>query len=88
MTTPGPRPHRAIAFWLVLVCWWAYFNLTAATLLHPVAMPLSPVVLYREMHYGRISGLTAMLTVTIMAPALLVALGLVARRWILRWLIR
>jgi hypothetical protein len=58
-------------FWagFLLFC-WAYFDLTAASLLAPPGLTTAPVRLYNLMHYGRSPALAAMLCATIAAPAL------------------
>ena len=68
-------------FWgFVLVFFWAYLELTVADILAPPG--LEPVVkrLYNLMHFGHISGLAAMVCVTLAAPLVLVLAALLGRR--------
>ncbi len=60
---------------LLLVCYWAYMELTLPSLLAPPGMTPAPVVLYNLMHYGQISGLSAMLFATMAAPVVLMVVG-------------
>ncbi len=60
---------------LLLVCYWAYIELTLPSLLAPPGMTPAPVVLYNLMHYGQISGLSAMLFATMAAPVVLMVVG-------------
>ena len=76
-------------FWgVVLVCYWAYWDLTLASLLLPPGMAAAPLRLYNLMHYGQSAVHSAMLFVTIVIPMLMVLTLSAARRPILRWLVR
>jgi hypothetical protein len=78
--------------WLVLfLFWWAYLDLTAAAILAPPGalawlLPTSggggtpiSVTLYNAMHYGRSATLSAMVAVTIAAPALVLVVVMLIR---------
>lgn len=60
----------AVGRWggLLLICFWAYIELTLPLLLAPPGMTPAPVVLYNLMHYGQISGLSAMLLASLATP--------------------
>lgn len=90
---PGGRESQAAArelrwhllgrpqFWsFVVVFFWGYLDLMAATILAPPGM--EPVVkrLYNFMHFGHIAGLAAMVCATLAVPLLLVSFGLLGRR--------
>lgn len=60
---------------LLLVCFWAYSELTLPSLLAPPGMTPAPVVLYNFMHYGQISGLSAMLFASTAIPVVLMVAG-------------
>lgn len=76
-------------FWgIVLLCNWAYLDLTISSLLAPTGMVAAPVRLYNLMHYGQSSLLSAMLVTTIAVPVLFVLILMAARRPLGRWLYR
>ncbi len=60
---------------LMLVCYWAYIELTLPSLLAPPGMTPAPVVLYNLMHYGQISGLSAMLFASMTTPVVLMGVA-------------
>ncbi|MCA9026513.1 MAG: hypothetical protein KDA86_15000 [Planctomycetaceae bacterium] len=60
---------------LLILCYWAYIELTLPSLLAPPGMTPAPVVLYNLMHYGQISGLSAMLFASMTTPVVLMALS-------------
>lgn|GEM_PF-999756 len=68
----------------LLFC-WAYYDLTASSLLAPADMPTAMARLYNFTHYGRITGLSALILVTIAAPValafVLAALRSIWSRW-------
>lgn len=73
-------------FWaMVLTGWWTYLDPTIPSLLRPSGLDPAPMRLYNFMHYGQATGLSAMLAVTLTAPALLVAAMMPSRR-VLMWL--
>jgi len=68
-------------FWLLffLFC-WAYFDMTAASILAPSRMTPVQVRLYNFMHYGQTAVLSAMVCVTFLVPFVLLAgAGLMGR---------
>ena len=76
-------------FWLAaLACYWAYLDVTSATLLAPVGMATAPVRLYNLMHYGRSQALSAMTLLVVAVPILVVLLASAARLPLLRLLVR
>ena len=81
LLSSGDRTHReqsarliwrldTVGRWggLLLVSYWAYIELTLPSLLAPPGMTPAPVVLYKLMHYGQISGLSAMLFASLATP--------------------
>lgn len=68
---------RAMALLFV----WAYWDLTASSILAPIGMPPVTVRLYNLMHYGQIAALSAMTCAAFAAPILILLLGLGTRRW-------
>jgi ABC-type Fe3+ transport system permease subunit len=77
------------AFWAcVLLCFWAYLDVTATALLRPVGMESAPVLLYNLMHYGQSAVLSAMLFATIAVPLALVLSFVAVRRHFLPWIVR
>jgi len=76
-------------FWaLTLVCFWGYLNMTAPSVLRPSGVAPAPLRLYDFMHYGRTSGLSAMVVATLALPLLLTGAGLLGRRLLLRLFVR
>ncbi|QDT64803.1 hypothetical protein [Calycomorphotria hydatis] len=72
---------RGRAFWdqFALLTWWAYFDLTTADLLAPVAMAPLSSHLYNLMHYGHNATLSLLTFVSVLVPAVLFVL--------IRWLV-
>jgi ABC-type Fe3+ transport system permease subunit len=69
-------------FWaLVLLFTWAYWDLTASSILAPIGMTPVTVRLYNLMHYGQIAALSAMTCVAFAAPIIIFLLALGTRRW-------
>ncbi len=64
--------RNAIAVRLLL-CYWAYWELTLPDILTPAGLVTAPVRLYIDMHFGRNAVLTAKAGLTLLAPFLLVA---------------
>ena len=50
---PHPLAHLAVIWAAVFVGYWAYWELTLASLLLPPGMVAAPVRLYNLMHYGQ-----------------------------------
>jgi ABC-type Fe3+ transport system permease subunit len=66
----------------LILCYWAYMELSipSPALLGPPGMTTAPVLLYNQMHYGQIPGLSALVLVTIAVPVVcLCAMSLAAR---------
>lgn len=66
----------------MIVCYWSYMELTipSPALLGPPGMTTAPVLLYNQMHYGQIPGLSALVSAVIAAPiVVLIGLGLLTR---------
>jgi ABC-type Fe3+ transport system permease subunit len=69
-------------FWaLVLLFAWAYWDLTASSILAPIGMTPVTVRLYNLMHYGQIAALSAMTCAAFAAPVMIFLLALGTRRW-------
>lgn len=73
-------------FWaIVLLGWWTYLEPTIPSLLRPSGLDPAAMRLYNFMHYGQATGLSAMLTVTLLAPLLLVICVLGCREAAFHW---
>jgi ABC-type Fe3+ transport system permease subunit len=69
-------------FWaMVLLFTWAYWDLTASSILAPIGMTPVTVRLYNLMHYGQIAALSAMTCAAFAAPIFIILLALGTRRW-------
>jgi len=69
-------------FWLmVLLFVWAFWDLTASSILAPIGMTPVTVRLYNLMHYGQIAALSAMTCTAFAAPVCVFLLALGTRRW-------
>ena len=69
-------------FWaLVLLFVWAYWDLTASSILAPIGMTPVTARLYNLMHYGQIAVLSAMTCAAFAAPIFIFLLALATRRW-------
>jgi ABC-type Fe3+ transport system permease subunit len=69
-------------FWvMVLLFVWAYWDLTASSILAPIGMTPVTVRLYNLMHYGQIAALSAMTFAAFAAPVFILLLALGTRRW-------
>ena len=69
-------------FWTVVLLFvWAYWDLTASSILAPIGMTPVTVRLYNLMHYGQVAALSAMTCATFAAPILILLLALGTRRW-------
>ena len=58
----------------LLLCYWAYWELTLQKVLSPAGLVSAPVRLYIDMHFSRNALLTAKASVTLLAPLLLIGL--------------
>jgi ABC-type Fe3+ transport system permease subunit len=69
-------------FWaMVLLFVWAYWDLTASSILAPIGMTPVTVRLYNLMHYGQIAALSAMTCAAFVAPIFIFLSALGTRRW-------
>jgi hypothetical protein len=74
-------------FWsVVLMSYWAFFELTLAYLLAPVTIVSAPVMLYNQMHFGKNAILSALVFLTVFVPVLIFITAAAARRFIFRWI--
>lgn len=76
------RLYRAQGrFWVIaFVFVWAYFDLTASSILAPKLMTPVLTRLYNFMHYGQSAGLSALLCAAMAVPALALAAAWAGRR--------
>lgn len=77
--------HRGVFLATALLCYWAYFDLSATTLLAPVGLTPVPVRLYNLMHYSRQLVLSVLTMVAIAVPVAGVFLAMPVYRRLLRW---
>jgi ABC-type Fe3+ transport system permease subunit len=76
------RLNTSGKFWaMVLLFTWAYWDVTASSILAPIGMTPVTVRLYNLMHYGQIAALSAMMCSAFAAPILIFLLALGTRRW-------
>jgi len=66
---------------MVLLFVWAFWDLTASSILAPIGMTPVTVRLYNLMHYGQIAALSAMTCAAFAAPIFVFLLALGTRRW-------
>lgn len=72
-------------FWSAFLLFgWAYWDLTAGSILAPISMTPVTARLYNLMHYGQTATLSAMLCVTFGAPLAMAAAVVMTRRWWMR----
>ncbi|REJ91158.1 MAG: hypothetical protein DWQ34_15565 [Planctomycetota bacterium] len=68
-------------FWaFAITFFWAYLELTLASMLSPPGMEPAVMRLYNLMHYGHFSGLAAMVVVALLVPLLLLVVLVAGRR--------
>lgn len=76
------RLNMSGKFWAIALLFvLAYWDLTASSILAPIAMTPVTVRLYNLMHYGQIATLSAMTCVAFAAPICVILLALGTRRW-------
>jgi ABC-type spermidine/putrescine transport system permease subunit II len=76
-------------FWAgVLVWYWAYWELTAPSILAPPAATPFVVRMYNFMHYRQDDPLSVMIVASILVPLAAVALLAGARRFVVRWVLQ
>jgi ABC-type Fe3+ transport system permease subunit len=69
-------------FWAMMLLFvWAYWDLTASSILAPIGMTPVTVRLYNLMHYGQIAALSAMTCAAFATPIFIFLLALGTRRW-------
>jgi ABC-type Fe3+ transport system permease subunit len=69
-------------FWVMTLLFvWAYWDLTASSILAPIGMTPVTVRLYNLMHYGQIAALSAMTCAAFAAPIFVFLLAFGTRRW-------
>jgi len=69
-------------FWaMTLLFIWAYWDLTASSILAPIGMTPVTVRLYNLMHYGQIAALSAMTCAAFAAPIFILLAARGTRRW-------
>jgi iron(III) transport system permease protein len=95
----APQRHRAAGlidelevrrfFWAAILVWyWAYWELTAPSILAPPAATPFVVRMYNFMHYRQDDPLSVMIVASILVPfAAIVALA-AARRTLVRWVLQ
>lgn len=66
---------RAFFWTFSAVFFWGFFNLTAASLLMPLAIVPLPAQLYNLMHYGRTMSLSTQALLSIVVPVTLIAVS-------------
>lgn len=78
---------RGRAAGLLIVCYWAYMELSipSPALLAPPGMTTAPVLLYNQMHYSQIPGLSALLLVTLSAPVVSLIVTSLGARYVRAW---
>lgn len=94
----APRRRRAAGvLWIldgrarltgaVILCYWAYMELSipSPALLGPPGMTTAPVLLYNQMHYGQIPGLSALVLVTLAVPVVSLLVLTQGARWFTLW---
>jgi ABC-type spermidine/putrescine transport system permease subunit II len=76
-------------FWAgVLVWYWAYWELTAPSILAPPAATPFVVRMYNFMHYRQDDPLSVMIVASILVPLAAIALLAGARRFVVRWVLQ
>src|SRR5690606_12646789 len=68
----------------LIVCYWAYMELSipSPALLGPPDMTTAPVLLYNQMHYGQIPGLSALVLVTLAVPVVCLSVMSLGARFV------
>jgi len=97
-TAPQQRHSGRLLYWqlrlrghfwaMALVYYWAYWELTATSLLAPPGMVSAPARLYNLMHYTQNAVLSAMLCLTILFPVVVLVVAMSVRGPFLRWFVR
>jgi ABC-type Fe3+ transport system permease subunit len=68
----------------LILCYWAYMELSipSPALLGPPGMTTAPVLLYNQMHYGQIPGLSALVLLTLAVPVVCLCAMSLGARWV------
>ncbi len=75
-------------FWAAVLVWyWAYWELTAPSILAPPAATPFVVRMYNFMHYRQDDPLSVMIVASILVPLAGIALLAGARRFVVRWVL-
>lgn len=77
--------RRWFGMWCI-VMFWAYFEVMLPSILAMPGFAPVGVVLYNNLHYGRIAALGAKLSLTLLLPLLMIFILLQLRRLIVRWI--
>jgi iron(III) transport system permease protein len=76
-------------FWAAVLVWyWAYWELTAPSILAPPAATPFVVRMYNFMHYRQDDPLSVMIVASIVVPLAAIALLAGARRFVVRWVLQ
>jgi hypothetical protein len=76
-------------FWAAVLVWyWAYWELTAPSILAPPAATPFVVRMYNFMHYRQDDPLSVMIVASIAVPAAAVAFLAIGRRFVVRWVLQ
>jgi len=75
-------------FWAAVLIWyWAYWEMTAPSILAPPAATPFVVRMYNFMHYRQDDPLSVMIVASILVPLAAIALLAGARRFVVRWVL-
>jgi ABC-type Fe3+ transport system permease subunit len=76
-------------FWAAVLVWyWAYWELTAPSILAPPAATPFVVRMYNFMHYRQDDPLSVMIVASILVPLVAIAVLAAGRRFVVRWVLQ
>jgi hypothetical protein len=76
-------------FWAAVLVWyWAYWELTAPSILAPPAATPFVVRMYNFMHYRQDDPLSVMIIASILVPLAAIAVLAAGRRFVVRWVLQ
>ncbi len=76
-------------FWAAVLVWyWAYWELTAPSILAPPAATPFVVRMYNFMHYRQDDPLSVMIVASILVPVAVIAVLAAGRRLVVRWVLQ
>jgi ABC-type Fe3+ transport system permease subunit len=76
-------------FWAAVLVWyWAYWELTAPSILAPPAATPFVVRMYNFMHYRQDDPLSVMIVASILVPVAAIAVLAAGRRFVVRWVLQ